>query len=101
MNISNSSSSIYAHLELANASSHNLANANTDGFSRVQTNINENSTGGVKTTSSIQPNNSLHSNTDLTKEITNQIISGYAVGANGVAIQTQDQISGTLLDIKA
>ena len=42
-----------------------------------------------------------YSNTDLAKEMTDQIISYQAVGANAVSIQTQDEVSGTLLDIKA
>jgi flagellar hook protein FlgE len=46
-------------------------------------------------------NENPYSNTDLVKEFTNQILSYQAVGANAVSIQTQDQVSGTLLDIKA
>lgn len=101
MNISSSTSSIYAHSQVANASAHNIANANTQGFERTKTDLNEGINGNVKASFDKQPNDTLYSNTDLTKEITNQIVSGYAVGANGVAIKTQDQISGTLLDLKA
>jgi flagellar hook protein FlgE len=101
MNISNSVSSINAHSGLANASAHNIANANTEGFERLKTDINENKTGGVNASYQKEPNNTPHSNTDLAKEITNQIVAGYAVGANGVAIKTKDEIAGTVLDIYA
>lgn len=101
MNISSSTSSILAHEGLANASSHNIANSNTESFSRIKTDINEDASGGVKANFQKEQNDSLNSNTDLAKEITNSMIAGYAVGANGVAIQTQDQLTGTLLDIKA
>ena len=101
MNLSPNTSSINAHMGLANASAHNIANSNTSGFERIKTDINEGVGGGVKTSYKKEPSYSSYSNTDLAKEITDQIISGYAVGANGVAVKTQDQISGTLLDIKA
>jgi flagellar hook protein FlgE len=101
MNIGNNVSSIAAHGGLANASAHNIANSNTQGFERLKTNINENATGGAEASYQKEPNDTPYSNTDLAKEITNQIVAGYAVGANGAAIKTQDEITGTLLDIYA
>jgi flagellar basal-body rod protein FlgC len=101
MNISSSVSSINANMGLANASAHNIANANTEGFERLKTDINENRTGGVRASYQEEPNESMYSNTDLAKEITNQIVAGYAVGANGAAIKTKDEMAGTLLDIYA
>lgn len=101
MNISSSISSINANMGLANASAHNIANSNTSGFERIKTDINEDAVGGVKASYRKESNTSPYSNTDLTKEITNQIVSGYAVGANGVAIKTKDEMAGTLLDIYA
>ena len=101
MNIGNNVSSIAAHEGLANASAHNIANSNTQGFERLKTNINENAIGGAEASYQKVPNDTPYSNTDLTKEITNQMLAGYAVGANGAAIKTQDEITGTLLDIYA
>ena len=101
MNISSSTSSINANMGLTNASAHNIANSNTNGFERTKTDINEDATGGVKASYQKEPNTSPYSNTDLTKEITNQIVAGYAVGANGVAIKTKDEMAGTLLDLYA
>ena len=101
MNIGNSVSSIVAHEGLTNAGAHNIANSNTRGFERLKTDINENAAGGVEASYQKEPNNTPYSNTDLAKAMTNQIIAGYAVGANGTAIKTQDEITGTLLDIYA
>ena len=101
MNISSSVSSINAHSGLANASAHNIANANTEGFERSRTDINENKTGGVKASYQKEANSTPYSNTDLAKEITNQIVAGYGVDANGVAIKTKDEMAGTILDIYA
>lgn len=101
MNINSSVSSIYAHQDLLNSSAHNIANSNTEKFEREDTNIVEASNLSVRAVSDNIENNNIHSNTDLTKEITSQILSYQAVGANAVAIQTQNQVSGTILDIKA
>ena len=101
MNISNSASSIYAHQNLLNSSAHNISNSNTKNFERIDTKIVEGSNNSVQAVSNKIENKNPYSNTDLVKEMTNQILSYQAVGANAVSIQTQDQVSGTLLDIKA
>jgi len=41
------------------------------------------------------------SNTDLAKEITNQIIAKDGVSVNANAIKTQNEMMGSLLDLKA
>ena len=101
MNVSNSVSSIYAHQDLLNSSAHNIANSNTKNFERTDTKILEGSNETVQAVSNKIENTNPYSNTDLVKEFTNQILSYQAVGANVVSIQTQNQVSGTLLDIKA
>ena len=101
MNINNSMSSMYAHQDLLNSSAHNIANSNTQNFERTDTKIVEGSTETVQAVSDKIENENPYSNTDLVKEFTNQILSYQAVGANAVSIQTQNQVSGTLLDIKA
>ncbi len=101
MNISSSMSSIYAHQDLLSASSNNIANSNTKGFERTQTTIEEQDTNNVKAVFEKVENDNIYSNTDLTKEITDQIVSYHAVGANAVAIKTQNDVADTLLDIYA
>lgn len=101
MNINSSTSSIYAHQDLLNSSAHNIANSNTEKFERTDTKIVEGSNETVQAVSNKIENENPYSNTDLVKEFTNQILSYQAVGANTVSIQTQNQVSGTLLDIKA
>jgi flagellar hook protein FlgE len=101
MNVSSSTSSIYAHQNLLDSSAHNTANSNTENFERTDTRVVENGTNGVKTVSTQEENNTPYSNTDLVKEMTDQIVSYNVVGANAISIQTQNDVSGTLLDIKA
>jgi flagellar hook protein FlgE len=55
----------------------------------------------VKPVSNKIENNHVYSNTDLAKEMTDQIVSYNVVGANTVSLQTQNDVTGTLLDIKA
>jgi flagellar hook protein FlgE len=101
MNINNSTSSIYAHQQLLNSSAHNIANSNTANFERQDTRIVEGSNETVKAVSKTIENSNPYSNTDLVKEMTDNILSYNVVGANAVSIQTQNEVSGTLLDIKA
>lgn len=99
MTIGTNLSSINANIELQNSSAHNIANSNTNRFGRVETTITQNSAEAPQAIHTKTQNKSELSNTDLTKEITNQILSYIAVGANGVALQTQNEVDGTLLDI--
>ena len=94
-------SSIYANQDLLNSSAHNIANSITQGFGRIETNITQNGANTPEAINTKTQNDSQYSNTDLTKEITNQILSYAAVGANAVALQTQNEVDGTLLDIYA
>lgn len=101
MNIGTNLSSINAHQELLNASSHNIANSNTRKFERTQTTIQENGTDSVKATFQKEANKNPYSNTDLIKEISDQIISYNMIGANSVAIKTKNEAEQALLDIYA
>jgi flagellar basal body rod protein FlgG len=101
MNINNNTSSIYAHQNLLNSSAHNIANSNTENFERTDTKIVGGSNDSVKAVFEKVENPNIYSNTDLVKEMTDQILSYQAVGANVVSLQTQNEVSGTLLDIKA
>lgn len=101
MNIDSNMSSIYAHQDLLNSSSHNIANSNTKNFERIQTAIEEQGKDSVKAVHEKIENPNPYSNTDLTKEITNQIISYHAVGANAVALKTKNSVEDTLLNLYA
>jgi flagellar basal body rod protein FlgG len=101
MNISANTSSINAHQDLLSNSSHNLANSTTKGYERIQTDITQSKENQPVATTTIEENNTPYSNTDLVKEISDQIISYHAVGANSVAIKTKNETQQTLLDIYA
>ena len=101
MNISSNIASIQAHQTLLNNSAHNVANVNTDGFVPTQTTLHD--TGNSVTASSVKAtdNGSARSQTDLAKELPDQMIAQDGVAVNVTAIRTQDEMLGTLLDIKA
>jgi len=101
MNISNNVSSIQAHQTKLNTSAHNVANVNTDGFVPKDTNLVDNGNSVSTNTRRLDDNGSLHSQTNLAKEIPDQINVQHATAANVSAIKTQDEMFGSLLDIKA
>jgi len=100
MNISNNVSSINAHQTMLNTTANNIANVNTDRYipkdtrmtndlNSVQAHIRKSDDNGLK-----------RSQTDLAKEIPDQIIAQDAVAVNVNVIKTQNEMTGTLLDIK-
>ena len=101
MNISNNISSIQSHQTMMNNNAHNIANVNTDGFRSSDTRMLD--SGGSLTANSrkADDNGSLKSQTDLAKEIPDQIVVQGATAVNVTAIKTQDEMLGSLLDIKA
>ena len=102
MNISNNVSSIQAHQTMLNTSGNNIANVNTDKFVPSDTRITNSSNTSVSAYNvKADDNGSQRSQTDLAKEIPDQIIAQDATGVNVAAIKTQDEMFGTLLDIKA
>lgn len=96
MNINNNLSSIYAHQELLNNSSHNIANSNTENFDRTDSKIIQDKNDNIEISST-----PVQESTNLVKDMTDQIVSYHAVGVNSVALKTKNEIEGTLLDIKA
>ncbi len=102
MNISNNISSIQTSQTLLNTTANNVANANTDGFVPNST-ITTNNGGGSVTAETRQADNtgSEKSQTDLSQEIPNEIIAQRTTEANVTAIKAQDDVMGTLLDLKA
>jgi flagellar hook protein FlgE len=102
MNISSNISSIGAQQTMLNTSANNVANVNTDGFVPSDTRITNSSNSSVTAYNTQADNNGLtQSQTDLAKEIPDQIIAQDATEANVATIKTQDEMFGTLLDIKA
>lgn len=100
MNISNNISSIQAHQTLLNTSANNVANLNSDGFIPSNTRISDANGSPKANTELAQDSGSTKSQTDLTTEIPNQMIAQESVALNVTAIKTQDEMFGSLLDIK-
>ncbi|MBU0721756.1 flagellar basal body protein [bacterium] len=93
MNISGNISSIQTHQKMLDTSANNVANLNTDGF------VPGNTPGARSVLTN--NNNSSKSQTDIAKEIPNQIIAEKATALNVAAVRAQDEMLGSLLDIKA
>lgn len=101
MNISNNISSIQSHQTMMNANANNIANLNTDGFVPSDVRMVGNGSSVSTNTRQADNNGSVRSQTNLAKEIPNQIIAQDAVAVNVSAIKTQDEMLGSLLDMKA
>lgn len=100
--ISSNVSSLMSNQTYMNNSASNVANANTDGYIPRNTTISETSNGSTKADTTLAASNgNTMSQTDLTKEITDQISIEKVSEANVQAIRTQDEMLGSLLDIKA
>ena len=99
LNFSANVSSMIAHQGFANANANNVANVNTDGFVPTQTNLTSNS-GSVSASFQKSDNNgSALSQTDLSTEMTDQVIVQNGHEVQATAIKTQDEMIGSLLDI--
>ena len=84
-----------------NTSANNIANVNTDRFVPTDTKVvgDENFLRADNTKA--DDTGSKTSQTDLAKEMTTQIVAQDATAVNVNAIRTQDEMLGSLLDIKA
>jgi len=101
MNISNNVSSIQSHQTMMNNNAHNVANVNTGGFVPTDTRMSSNEGSVSANSRKADDTGSKTSQTDLAKEIPDQIIAQDATAVNVTAIKTQDEMLGSLLDIKA
>ncbi|MCX6051433.1 MAG: hypothetical protein NTZ60_02875 [Campylobacterales bacterium] len=101
MNISSNISSIQSHQSMMNASANNVANVNTDGFVPSSTRMLSSENSVSANSRMADDNGSLKSQTDLAKEIPDQIVAQDASALNVKALKTQDEMLGSLLDIKA
>lgn len=99
INFSANVSSLIAHQGFSNANASNVANVNTEGFVPTRTTLSD-TVGGVQSNFQKADNNgSSLSQTDLSRELTDQVIIQNGHEVQGTAIRTQDQMLGTLLDI--
>lgn len=102
MSISTNISSLQANQTFMNVNANNIANVNTDGFRPTQTTISNPAQESIQATlSKADDTGSTQSQTDLAKELPDQVIIGGVTEANVAAIKTQDEMMGSLLDIKA
>lgn len=101
MSISTNVSSLQANQVFMNANANNIANVNSDGFIPRDTRMVDEKTSVRAQTRLADDTGSSKSQTDLAKEIPDQVVIGGVEKANVAAIKTQDEMFGTLLDIKA
>lgn len=99
--ISSNVSSILSNQTYMNNNASNVANVNSDGYIPRNTTISETQNGATKANTSLASDNgSSRSQTDLSKEITDQMTIQNTTAANVQAIRTQDEMLGSLLDIR-
>ena len=99
--ISSNVSSIQANQVFMNNNANNIANVNSDGFVPSDTQLSDTSNGSVSSKTRLATDNgSPKSQTDLNKEIPDQVTISSSVEANVSAIKTQNEMFGSLLDIK-
>jgi flagellar hook protein FlgE len=84
-----------------NNSASNIANANTDNYVPRNTTVSETQNGSTKANTTLATSNgSEKSQTNLSKEMTDQIAIEKVAASNVQAIRTQNEMLGSLLDIK-
>lgn len=101
MNISNNISSLQANQKLMDTTANNVANVNTVGFIPSDTRVSSLGDGVVAKNIKVDDNGMKNSQTNLVKEIPNMMVAEKATAVNILAINTQDEMLGSLLDIKA
>lgn len=101
--ISSNVSSITSNQTYMNNNAGNIANVNTDRYVPQNTVVREADNKGSTTavTTRATDNGSEKSQTNLAKEITDQVTIENVSAANVQAIKTQDKMLGSLLDLKA
>ena len=100
--ISSNVSSIQAHQSWMNNSADNVANVNSDRYRPKDTTLQNANGQNVTANTTVADNTgSQRSQTNLAKEMPDQISIQRGVEANANAIKTQNDFFGTLLDIKA
>jgi len=99
--ISSNVSSMMSNQVYMNNNAQNVANVNTDGYIPRSTTITEGQNGSTDANTRLATDNgSQKSQTDLSKEMTDQITIEKTAASNAQAIRTQDEMLGSLLDIR-
>ena len=99
--ISSNVSSIMSNQTYMNNNAGNVANVNTDSYIPRNTTISETQNGSTQANTSLATDNgSKQSQTDLSKELTDQISIENTTKANVQSIRIQNEMLGSLLDIK-
>jgi len=99
--ISSNVSSLMSNQTYMNNNANNIANVNSDGFVPRNTTISETQNGATKANTSMATSNgSEKSQTNLSKELTDQVTIEKVAQSNLQAIRTQDEMLGSLLDIR-
>ncbi len=100
--ISSNVSSILSNQTYMNNSAQNVANVNTDGYVPLNTTVSADSKGTTRAdTSRASDTGSERSQTNLAKEMTDQMTIENVNTVNIQAIRAQNEMMGSLLDIKA
>lgn len=101
--IGSSISSMNAHSIWMDVNANNVANVNSDKFKSIDTKIEEGQNGNPKAV--LRENERMsaenRSNTDLTKELTDQVSIENGFGVNASVVRTKDEMLGTLMDLKS
>jgi flagellar hook protein FlgE len=90
---------LIAHQNFSNVNANNVANVNTEGFIPSRTTLTESVNGVQANYQKADSNGSALSQTDLSRELTDQVVVQNGHEVQGTAIRTKDQMLGTLLDI--
>ncbi len=101
MNVSSNISSLQAHQTMMNSSANNVANVNSEKYVPTDVRMQSSENSVTANVRRADDNGSVNSQTDLSKELTDQIIVEDVTAANVAAIRTQDEMLGSLLDTKA
>ena len=88
------SNSMMAHSAWMNANANNIANVNTTDFNASSTTIQSSAKDSLQAVSSL-----INTQTDLAKEMSEQIPIEKGFSAQATAIKTQEEMIGSLLDL--
>ena len=89
------SNSMMAHSAWMNANANNIANVNTTDFNASSTTFQSSAKDSLQAVSSL-----INTQTDLAKEMTDQIVASDGFEVQASVIKTYDEMLGTLLDMK-
>lgn len=101
MNVSSNISSLQAHQTMMNSSANNVANINSEKYVPTDVRMHSSENSVTPSVRKADDNGSVNTQTELSKELTDQMVVQNITAANVAAIKTQDEMLGSLLDTKA